>query len=82
MDKNEEKSGHVKDTMKNVYGYCEFWSLMTTRGRLDGRVRGKWLDDDTAFLLGIKVLVVEFNFSLLMGGILGTEAIYRKMWRQ
>lgn len=26
-----KKSSHVKDTMKNVYSYCEFWSLMTTR---------------------------------------------------
>jgi len=24
-----KKSGHVKDTVKNVYSYCEFWSLMT-----------------------------------------------------
>lgn len=38
-----KKSGHVKDTMKNVYSYCEFWSLMTTR-ELDGRVRGSgWM---------------------------------------
>lgn len=47
-------------------------------GRLDGRVRGKWMDDDAAFLLGIKVLV-EFNFSLLMGkAILGTRSNLQK----
>lgn len=37
------------------------------------------MDDDTAFLLGIKVLVVEFNFSLLMGkAILGTRSNLQK----
>lgn len=47
-------------------------------GRLDGRVRGKWMDDDAAFLLGIKVLV-EFNFSLLMRkAILGTRSNLQK----
>ena len=47
-------------------------------GRLDGRVRGKWMDDDAAFLLGIKVLV-EFNFSLLMEkAILGTRSNLQK----
>jgi len=47
-------------------------------GRLDGRVRGKWLDDDEAFLLGIKVWV-EFNFSLLIGkAILGTRSNLQK----
>lgn len=47
-------------------------------GRLDGRVRGTWMDDDAAFLLGIKVLV-EFNFSLLMGkAILGTRSNLQK----
>jgi len=47
-------------------------------GRLDGRVRGKWLDDDAAFLLGIKVWV-EFNFSLLIGkAILGTRSNLQK----
>lgn len=47
-------------------------------GRLDGRVRGKWMDDDAAFLLGIKALV-EFNFSLLMEkAILGTRSNLQK----
>ena len=35
-------------------------------GRLDGRIRGTWMEDDAAFLLGLKILV-EFNFSLLLG---------------
>ena len=36
------------------------------------------MDDDAAFLLGIKVLV-EFNFSLLMGkAILGTRSNLQK----
>lgn len=65
--------------------YCEkclqlWWiqELYSYLRRLDGRIRGKWMEDDAAFLLGLKILV-EFNFSLLLGkAILSTRSNLHK----
>lgn len=54
----------MKGTVKNAYSCCESRSLIPSWG--DWRIRGELMDDDAAFLMGLKILD-EIAFSLLVG---------------